>query len=222
MSAIPIPVSIAPSLALDQGGKIRVPQGGIIAVPLTPPEEQERFLAEQYRKESPELPEHVSANPERRAGRVAAEAVDAQDRRTEERIRSVSIGRETVKQEAAQYLLEQYTNGDDEMICQVCKAPLPFKLDDGSNYFEKVEFLSDLKKRHYQNYLALCPNHAAMYQHANGSLELIREMFVEVTGNEIEVVLAQKNAAIYFTKTHIADLKSVIAVDAELSPEDEE
>lgn len=186
-----------------------------------PQEEQERILAEQERREPTELPEHEPTNPDRRSGRVAAEAVDAQERLTEERKRSVSIGREAVKQEAAQYLRMQYTNGDDEMICQVCKAPLPFKLDDGSNYFEKVEFLPELKKRHYQNYLALCPNHAAMYQHANGSLELMREMFVEVTGNEIEVVLAQKDASIYFTKTHIADLKSVIAVDDVSSLEDE-
>ena len=55
------------------------------------------------------------------------------------------------------------------MICQVCQERLPFKLDDGSYYFEKVEFLPELQNRHYQNYLALCPNHAAMYQHANGS-----------------------------------------------------
>jgi len=40
------------------------------------------------------------------------------------------------------------------MICQVCKAPLPFKLDDGSYYFEKVEFIEELKKRHLENYLA--------------------------------------------------------------------
>jgi hypothetical protein len=66
------------------------------------------------------------------------------------------------------------------MICQVCKTPLPFKLDDGSDYFEKVEFLTDLQKRHYQNYLALCPNHAAMFQHANGSAEMIRELFSEI------------------------------------------
>ena len=100
------------------------------------------------------------------------------------------------------------------MFCQVCKAPLPFKLDDGSDYFEKVEFLPDLKKRHYQNYLALCPNHAAMFQHANGSAELMRDSFVDLAGNELDVVLAQKDTTIYFTKTHIADLKAVIETDS--------
>ena len=68
----------------------------------------------------------------------------------------------------------------------------------------------DLKKRHYQNYLALCPNHGAMFQHANGSSDSIRSLFLEMTNNELKVVLAQKDISIYFTKIHIADLKAVI------------
>jgi hypothetical protein len=99
------------------------------------------------------------------------------------------------------------------VICQVCKKPMPFKLDDGSVYFEKVEFLPGLKRRHHQNYLALCPNHAAMFQYANGTNELMMEMFTEIAGNELEVVIAQKDETIYFTKTHIADLKTIVAID---------
>jgi hypothetical protein len=90
---------------------------------------------------------------------------------------------------------------------------MPFKLDDGTDYFEKVEFLPELKKRHYQNYLALCPNHAAMFKEANSSAESMRAMFACLSGNELEVVLAQQNATIYFTKIHIADLKKVLEVD---------
>jgi hypothetical protein len=78
--------------------------------------------------------------------------------------------------------------------------------------------LPELKKRHYQNYLALCPNHAAMFKEANGSAELMRSMFVAIAGNELEVVLAQEGATIYFTKTHIADLKKVIEVDQAIDP----
>jgi len=178
-----------------------------------PPEEQERILADRERCPSAELPDHEPANPERRAERVATKAADAPERRTEERMRSVSVGRDEVKQEAAQYLRQQYTNADGEMICQVCKAPLPFKLDDGSDYFEKVELLPELKKRHYQNYLALCPNHAAMFQHANASADSMQDMFVDLAGNELKVVLAQKETTIYFTRTHIADLRDVIRVD---------
>jgi hypothetical protein len=109
------------------------------------------------------------------------------------------------------------------MICQVCKAALPFKLDDGSYYCEKVEFVTDLAKWHNQNYLALCPNHAAMFKHANGTKELMRDMFTELSSNELEVVLAQENATICFTKTHIiADLQVVLRTDSpETGPEEE-
>lgn len=178
-----------------------------------PPEAQERILTDWERNAAHELPDHSSANPERRASRVGEMAADAPERRTEERTRSVSVGREDVKAEASQYLLQQYAT-DDELFCQVCKKPMPFKLDDGSAYFERVEFLSRLKKRHLQNYLALCPNHAAMFRHANSTKDFMLEMFLELAGNELEVVLAQENATIYFTKTHIADLRKVIEFDA--------
>lgn len=181
-----------------------------------PPEEQERFLAERERREHPNLPEHEPANPTRRAERVGDQAADAPERHTEERTRSVSMDREAVKQKAEQYLREQYSRLDGEMICQVCQeVPLPFKLDNGKDYFEKVELLPTLKKRHYQNYLALCPNHAAMFQHAHDSAEMMQERLVELTENDLKAVLAQKDVTIYFTKTHIADLKAVIEADHE-------
>ena len=41
----------------------------------------------------------------------------------------------------------------------------------------------------------------------------MHEMFGELSGNELEVVLAQENTTIYFTKTHIADLRKIIEVD---------
>ncbi len=186
-----------------------------------PRDEQERFLSEWERSRAIELPEHEPANPERRAQRVGEQALDAPEQQTEERTRSVSVGLEAVKEDAAQYLRQQYTT-DGEMICQLCKAPMPFKLDDGSDYFEKVKFLRELTKPHYQNYLALCPNHAAMFQHANGSSKSMTEIFVALTGNELQIVLAQQDASVYFTKTHIADLKTVIENDRDQPDESAE
>ena len=123
----------------------------------------------------------------------------------------MSVGLEDIKAQAGEYLHQQYTDElDDQMICQVCKAELPFKKNDGDYYFERVEFLADLPDLHYQNYLALCPNHAAMFQYANGSKELLWEMFTELKETELEVVLAKQDMTIYFTKTHIADLKAVL------------
>lgn len=175
-------------------------------------EEQDRILTERERVQNAELPDQKPSDLELRMDRVAALAAVAPERTTEQRTRSVSVGREEVKAETEPYLRQQYT-GEDGMICQVCKSKLPFKLDDGSDFFEKVEFLPELTRRHYQNYLALCPNHAAMFRHANASTKTMLENCVELTGSELPVVLGQRDSTIYFTETHITDLKAVIAAD---------
>lgn len=177
-----------------------------------PREIRQRILTEQAAATN--LPNRQPGNPTRRAEEVRREAVDAPGRETSVRSRSVSEHRDAVKEEARTYLREQYTNNDDVMICQACKAALPFRLDDESYYFEAVEFLPKLKKRHYQNYLALCPNHAAMYVHANGSREAMMELFLKLIGNELEVVLASEERTIYFTRTHIADLQVIIEAES--------
>ena len=38
--------------------------------------------------------------------------------------------------------------------------------------------------------------------------------------NELEVVLAQQDATVFFTKTHIADLRSVLEAEKTSSPGD--
>mgnify|MGYP005847303677 CR=1 FL=1 len=177
-------------------------------------DERQDFKEEYLRRHPTELPENEPGNPNLRNQRVGDQAGNAPGRTSEQRTRTVSTGLGEIKQAAEQYLRQQYTNSDGEMICQVCKKNLPFKLSDGRYYVEKVELLKELQRRHLQNYLALCPNHAAMFQHANGSRDLLKDMVVELDGNHLEVVLADQNASIYFTKTHIADLITVIENDA--------
>lgn len=91
-------------------------------------------------------------------------------------VRDRSLLEPIEKQQAAEYLQEQNTH-DAEMICQICQAPLPFKIDDDNYCFEKVEFLDELGNQYYQNNLARCPNHSAMFQHANGSRRLLKKNF---------------------------------------------
>lgn len=176
-------------------------------------EERQRLKSEHENKPMTNLPDRESSDPKRRTNKVREEVENAPERITEKKPRSVSIGREAVKEDSKQYLRAQYTNDDGIMICQVCKKPLPFKLADGSYYFETVEFLSELKQRHYQNYLTLCPNHAAMYQHVNDVADLIQKLFLAMAENEMKVVLAGECTTIYFTQMHIADLRDVIAVE---------
>lgn len=183
-----------------------------------PQDDQEKFLAEFDRRQNTDFPEHVPHNPKRRSELVGQEADIAPERIVKQRLRSVSIGREAVKGQTLPYLRAEYTNVDGDMFCQVCKAAMPFKLDDGSFYFEMIEFLPDLKKRHYQNYLALCPNHAAMFQYANGSEDLIQPRLVALDSTELEVVLAQNTMTIKFTQTHLADLKRIVEIDSKPAP----
>jgi hypothetical protein len=180
------------------------------------PEERRRFLDEWERRASFVLPEQNSNNPERRASKVGEQAGEAPGKQSEERTRSVQVGLADVKAEAEQYLRRQYTNADGETICQICKGPLPFKLDDGRYYLEKVEFIRDLGKRHFQNYLALCPNHAAMYQHVHGSADLISDLLLDCEDGRLDVILAGGDETIYFTQVHLLDLKAIL----EASPDE--
>ena len=129
------------------------------------------------------------------------------------RPRSVSVEREAVKSETEPYLRNLYTE-NDELFCQICHQPMPFKLSDGKHYFEMVEFL-ELNKRHYENYLALCPNHAAMYRHANDSKNSVLDSFKNLEPEQLKMALtlAKQGVAIEFTKTHIEDLRVVIDVE---------
>lgn len=174
-------------------------------------ESRKAYRDEIKRKMSFELPTHESRNPERRAGKVGEQAKEDIDKQSEKKLRSVQIGSGEVQNEAEQYLRSQYTNDDGAMICQVCKLPLPFKLDDGRYYFEAVELHKVLAKRHHQNRLALCPNHAAMFKHAHGSADIIGELLIDCIDGNLEVILAGNDEKIYFTKTHLADLKAIIS-----------
>ncbi len=180
-----------------------------------PQEEQENFFAEREAAAKSAVPDREPTNPQRRARNVAEQAENAPDKVSEIRSRYVSIGREEVKVEAEQYLRQHYRNEDGEMTCQICRGPLPFKLDDGSEFFETVEFLPGLKKRHPQNYLALCPNHSAMYRHANGCKDIVCDMVQNLAGSELEIVLAQRDMTIYLSTVHVIDIKAVLKAEDE-------
>ena len=168
-------------------------------------EEHESFL---------DLPEREPTDQEQRAKSVRQEARNAPERSTDKRQRSVSVNRDEIKREGSvPYLRDQYTNTDGVTICQACKDALPFKLADSNYYLEAVEFLSKLGRHYYQNYLALCPNHAAMLMHANESKDEMMEVFLNLDGSELELILAGRRVSFYFTDTHVNDLRVIIEVD---------
>ena len=176
------------------------------------PDTRQRILAEHV--EPVDLPTREPGNRDRRAEAVREEAREAPERTSEKRERSVSVNRDPIKREKTYpYLQDLYTNADGVTICQACRDRLPFKLADGNYYFEAVEFLPDLERHHHQNYLVLCPNHAAMFMHANGSKDELKDRFLTLNSSELELTLADQPVNVYFTDTHIEDLRIVIEVD---------
>ena len=185
-----------------------------------PPDIRRDILAKNWKVG---LPENAPANPERRAQKVTAKAAEAPDRQTEIRERSVSVTRESVKKEAKPYLERQYTNLDGIMICQICRRRLPFKRNSGDWYFECIEIMEEpeLTQHHFQNYLALCPNHAAMFKHANelSSSELKNKIIdpdiiiIDDKAGKLEIKLANQDQQIHFTETHLADLQNLIKAE---------
>jgi hypothetical protein len=160
-----------------------------------------------------ELPLNSPRNESFRSERVKELAQNAPERLAERKERSVQVGLNKVKIEASEYLKEQYTNEDGVMICQICQQELPFKDTKNEYYFEKVEFLKELRGRHYQNYLSLCPNHSAMFTHSNKNKAEVYDVFLSFDDDEFELTLANESAYIYFTKTHICDLKAVLGLN---------
>lgn len=176
-----------------------------------PEEEQRRVLeAVVNRPEPVELPERPVRNAELRKKRIGEAARDTPGKQAEVRERSVQLGVAEAKAAAKAYLLDQYTNSQGKMVCQVCKDEMPFKVATGAYYFEAVEVVADSPKRYREAYLALCPNHAAAYLYANAQRSQMVEMVVTSTGNEIEVALGGKETTIYFTQMHLADAKACL------------
>jgi len=180
----------------------------------------EELLTELENRNKHAVPDREPASSTRRANNVREQAINDPDKEMELRLRSFPTGKkDDVKAQAEMYLRERYRNKEGAMTCQICKGPLPFKLDDGQEYFETVPFLPELRKYHPQNYIALCPNHSAMFRLVNGSRETMREAFQSIERNELSVILAERDLTIYFSKTHIIDLKAVLEAEDRLPPE---
>jgi hypothetical protein len=179
-----------------------------------PVEEQESIL-NQYQSGVIELPVRDVRNSELRAKRVASDARATPEKSVAMKMRSVQLGVSEAKTEAKIYLQDQYTNTNGQMICQVCKDELPFKLPSGSYYFEAVELLENSTKRYRATYLALCPNHAAAYQYANGQKSSMVELISTASTTEIEIDLGGQHTTIYFTGVHLADAKACLEAGSE-------
>lgn len=158
------------------------------------PQVIEQFLAS-HRK--PVFPQRESPNPARRADKLSKEAAQAPPKMYELKERSVRTSSGAVKGDKKVYLRDLYTNDDKEMVCQLCRDEMPFRLDDGNYYFEAQPFLTSTRHEYCENHLALCPNCAAKFQHANGSSpESLREGLFAAQTLEVPITLAREQGPV--------------------------
>lgn len=158
------------------------------------------------------FPEGERVHGRQRGERVKEEAENAPDRIGDKRMRRVHLSYPYVKDNAKQYLTQQYTR-DGNTFCQICHRPMPFNLDDGSPFVMKVEFLPGYDKRHYRNHLLLCPTHGAMFIHANHDRDKLRDMVGSMERLDLQISLAQNSFIIKFTEEHIHDIKKIMESD---------
>lgn len=196
------------ALALGYG---KSPEDIEFALSLTP--EERRKLENERRAKHP-FPVGSSASPNR-LSKIKDAARQAPLKTHEDRTRSVSVGRQEDKRQAREYLEAEYKPGD-EMCCQLSHGCMPFKLLSSDDwYYEAVECVPDTKRVYRENFLALSPHFAAMFQHANRDRDEMRRIIGESLTNEVKLMLDGKPQVLRFTAKHIADLKAVLEVDGE-------
>ena len=166
------------------------------------------------KKCNPTFPVKISSNTERRQERLEEQINDAEEKEYETRERSVRTTRDLANPDI--WLRNQYTNEEEQMVCQICKEEMPFKKRDGEYYFEAVEvFSSDyFPKEHEAQFLALCPLCAAMYKEFvkrdENALNCFREALMNSDEPEIPLQLGELNTSIRFVESHFLDIKTII------------
>ncbi len=173
-----------------------------------------------------QFPDGPSEDPHRRAAVAAIDAASAPEYSTSIRERTVVDGQAQASAESRAYLREQYTTAAGEMHCQACRKTLPFKMKDGSWYFEAVKLVNARKQVHTANAIALCPLCAALYKYARGTkneaiLDELDGTTIDVGQGtvEIPVVLDGKRIKLGFTGKHAIDIKTALCVAGDERPE---
>ena len=163
-----------------------------------------------------EQPESSVPNPDRRRKGVQERQENAPTKESITRERKIQPGLGRALAEAKAYLRPNYTNANDQLVCQCCHYEMPFKVND-AYYFEAVQCVPTLKMHHIENRLALCPTCSAMYQHARitGDEEIIRLIVDHQAPDgtpavEIPINLAGKPYFLRFVGKHWFDLKTLL------------
>ena len=167
-------------------------------------------------KIKPEFPNRSVVNPERWETIFNEELENAPDREYNRRGRSVRKVTEATG-ETRTWLKNNYTNDDEQMICQICKEEMPFKKRDGEYYFEAVEvFTQEYLTQDYgaAQFLALCPECGARYKEfvkrdKNAMVNLINQL-ANSNGFKVPLQLGELVTSLRFVDRHWRAIKQIL------------
>jgi hypothetical protein len=178
-----------------------------------PEDELKRFLVKWESEARPEFPQHEAPNPERRAARLAERTRAAPLRTYRVRERSVRTSDTDTREMARTYLIDNYTNPANVLVCQACHDKMPFNRLDGTPYFEAPALLPKASVELAENHLALCPTCCAKWHHARTTPDAeIVAALRSAQALQITVTLAGESADIRFVQLHLDDLRTIISV----------
>ncbi len=162
----------------------------------------------------PDFPTDPLKDPERRKKRVSQQHASATTKEYETRGRNVRTTRGTIDPNTR--LKNQYTNDEDQMICQLCKNEMPFRKRDDEHYFESVEAFSVnyFDKEHDAQFIALCPLCAAMYKEFvkrdETAMQQLYDTLKKADGIEVPLTLGEWETSLRFVETHWQDMKTIL------------
>ena len=115
-------------------------------------------------------------------------------------------------------LIALYTSSMKTVECQRCGEPMPFKKrNSDEDYFEAVEALGTkyFPLEHVAQFLALCPECAAMYKEYvkrnKNAQEEMYKVLKDSDSPEVLLELSDFTIEIQFTEKHWQDLKTVVS-----------
>ena len=171
---------------------------------------------EKLRRGKPSFPERPSPNVERRTEHAKRDAKGAPRKEYEKHSQSVRTS--TAPGDKGTYLKESYTNGEGQLVCQMCENKMPFRKRNREYYFESVQVFDNLPHEHTAAYLALCPVCAAKYKEfvKKGDDDNATALRAGISISPLDKLaipiklVGQRDGSIRFVETHLLDIQEIL------------
>lgn len=169
------------------------------------------------------FPVNSVSNPERRERYVLVDLENAPNQEYIKKVRSVRTTKGAIDPKT--WLMEQYTNDEGQMVCQICQEEMLFKHRGGNYYFDAVEMLKNyFTKEHVAQFLALCPECSSKYRafikQVPEAMDALRQQLMDSDKSgdfEIPLKLGASDESLRFVERHWLDIKTILGFYAQRS-----